>query len=100
MISLAAPGRFLGGGRGSPFQYASIPGMKPGESHGQRSLAGYSPEGCKESDVTEHACMYTSERRSYHLLSATEDLVTSEAIYLPKTFSCKAGGVRFESGSI
>ena len=22
-------------------------------SHGQRSLAGYSPEGCKESDVTE-----------------------------------------------
>ena len=25
----------------------------PGESHGQRSLAGYSPEGRKESDVTE-----------------------------------------------
>ena len=24
----------------------------PGESHGQRSLAGYSPEGCKESDTT------------------------------------------------
>ena len=24
-----------------------------GESHGQRSLAGYSPEGCKESDMTE-----------------------------------------------
>ena len=31
----------------------------PGESHGQRSLAGYSPWGCKESDMTEateHAC--------------------------------------------
>ena len=27
----------------------------PGESHGQRSLAGYSPQGCKESDVTEHS---------------------------------------------
>ena len=26
-----------------------------GESHGQRSLAGYSPWGHKESDVTEHA---------------------------------------------
>ena len=25
-----------------------------GESHGQRSLAGYSPWGCKESDMTEH----------------------------------------------
>ena len=25
----------------------------PGESHGQRSLAGYSPCGCKESDRTE-----------------------------------------------
>ena len=24
-----------------------------GESHGQRSLTGYSPEGCKESDTTE-----------------------------------------------
>ena len=23
------------------------------ESHGQRSLAGYSPQGCKESDTTE-----------------------------------------------
>ena len=24
----------------------------PGESHGQRSRAGYSPQGCKESDTT------------------------------------------------
>ena len=31
----------------------------PGESHGHRSLAGYSPNGHKESDMTEatkHAC--------------------------------------------
>ena len=26
----------------------------PGKSHGQRSLAGYSPQGCKESHTTEH----------------------------------------------
>ena len=26
----------------------------PGESHGQRNLVGYSPWGCKESDMTEH----------------------------------------------
>ena len=25
----------------------------PGESHGQRSLVGYSPQGCKKSDTTE-----------------------------------------------
>ena len=25
----------------------------PGKSHGQRSLVGYSPWGCKESDMTE-----------------------------------------------
>jgi len=29
------------------------PVFLPGESHGQRSLAGYSPWDCKESDVTE-----------------------------------------------
>ena len=28
----------------------------PGESHGQRSLAGYSPWGCKELATTGHAC--------------------------------------------
>ena len=35
------------------------PVFLPGESHGQRSLVGYSPWGCKESDmneVTSHAC--------------------------------------------
>ena len=29
------------------------PVVLPGESHGQRSLAGYSPQGRKESDMTE-----------------------------------------------
>ena len=31
------------------------PVFLPGESHGQRSLAGYNLAGCKESDTTEHA---------------------------------------------
>ena len=30
------------------------PVFLPGESHGQRSLAGYSPGGCQESDTPEH----------------------------------------------
>ena len=29
------------------------PVLVPGKSHGQRSLVGYSPWGCKESDMTE-----------------------------------------------
>ena len=33
--------------------WQSTPVFLPGESHGQRSLAGYSPWGCKESDTTE-----------------------------------------------
>ena len=32
------------------------PVFLPGKSHGQRSLAGYSPCDCKESDMTECAC--------------------------------------------
>ena len=30
-----------------------IPVSLPGESHGQRSLVGYSPQGCKKLDMTE-----------------------------------------------
>ena len=37
-----------------PWRRASLPTsvFLPGESHGQSSLAGYSPWGCKESDTT------------------------------------------------
>ena len=41
-------GRSLGEGNGNPLQYSW-----PGKSHGQRSLVGYSPRGCKELDTTE-----------------------------------------------
>ena len=40
-------GRSPGGGNGN---HSNI---LPGESHGQRNLVSYSPEGCKESDMTE-----------------------------------------------
>ena len=39
-------GRSPGGGQPTPVFF-------PGESHGQRSLAGYSPRDCKESGTTE-----------------------------------------------
>ena len=38
-------GRSPGGGHGNPLQYSCLE-----NPHGQRSLAGYSPWGCKESD--------------------------------------------------
>ena len=41
------PQRSPGGGHGSPFQYSCLE-----NPHGQRSLADYSPWGCKESDMT------------------------------------------------
>ena len=37
-----------------------LPVLLPGKSHGQRSLAGYSPWSHEESDMTEHAGMHIS----------------------------------------
>ena len=41
-------GRSPGGGHGNPLQYSCLE-----NPHGQRSLVGYSPWGCKESYMTE-----------------------------------------------
>ena len=46
--SIPGSGRFLGGGHGNPLQYSW-----PGESHGQRSLAGYRPQGRKDLNTAE-----------------------------------------------
>ena len=42
-------------GREDPLEkgMATTPVFLPGEVHGQRSLVGYSPSGCEESDMTE-----------------------------------------------
>ena len=40
-------GRPPGGGHGNPLQYSCLENL-----HGERSLAGYSPWGLKESDMT------------------------------------------------
>ena len=47
-IFIPGSGRPPGGRNGNP-----TPVFLPGESHGQRSLVGYSPWGHKESDKTE-----------------------------------------------
>ena len=54
--SIPGWGRSPGGGRGNPLQYSCLENLQ-----GQRSLVGYSPWGCKESDATqatEHACTH------------------------------------------
>ena len=45
MGSIPEPGRSAGKGNGNSFRYS-------GKSQGQRGLAGYSPWGCKELDMT------------------------------------------------
>jgi len=46
-------GRYPVKGNGTPVQYSCL-----GKSHGQRSLAGCSPRGCNELDMTEHAYIH------------------------------------------
>ena len=54
-------------GREGPLEegMAPTPVFLPGESRGQRSLAGCSPQGCEESDMTEqlstHAYLYAGK---------------------------------------
>ena len=49
------------------------PGFLPGESHGQRSLAGYSPRGRRELDTTKDAHMH-------HSLESDSTIKTNERL--------------------
>ena len=56
--SIPGSRRSPGGGNGNPLQYSLL-----GKFHGQRSLAGYSPQGHKELDTTEateHTLYYST----------------------------------------
>ena len=46
-------------------KWQPTPVFLPGESHGQRSLGGYSPRGHKESDMTEVLSMHARKMMSY-----------------------------------
>ena len=58
--SVPGSGRSPGGGHGNPLQYSCLE-----NPHGQRSLVGYSPEGCKESDMTERLSTQYSWNEQY-----------------------------------
>ena len=53
-------GRSPGGGHGNPLQCSCLE-----NPHGQRSLAGYSPWSCKESDMTEWLSAIKEENRRH-----------------------------------
>ena len=62
----------------------------PGESHGQRSLAGYSPWGCKESDTTE-ATEHVAQPWSQRVCGAEKDL-SCHSLCLKKTLQVQVAG--------
>ena len=67
MGSISGSERSPGEGNGNPLQY----------SHGQRSLAGYGPQGCKESDMTEateHTSTSTEKRRAQYNQRALKEM--------------------------
>ena len=54
-------------------EWLPTPVFLPGEFHGQRNLAGYSPWGCKESDTTEQLTYFTLSvtKKKYVLILKT-----------------------------
>ena len=68
MASIPGLGRSSERGHGNPLEDSCLE-----KSHGQRSLVGYSPWGCKESDiteVTEHTRMQACMQRNKNPLEA------------------------------
>ena len=53
--SIPGLGRSPEGGHGKPLQYSCLE-----NPHGQGSLAGYRPQGCKELDTTKHSTLVIS----------------------------------------
>ena len=49
----------------------------PGESHGRRSLAGYSPWGCKESDTTARLSDFTF---TFHFHALEKEMATHSSV--------------------
>ena len=57
-------------------KWQPTPVFLPGESHGQRSLAGYSAQDCKESNTTEHAHIH-NVKLGFDPISDTEFYLTT-----------------------
>ena len=78
-------GRSPGGENGNPLQYSCLE-----KSHGQRSMSGYGPHGCKESDMTEVTWL------SMHVQKLTEGYSSVGSVAEERhggSKSCSSGGV-------
>ena len=71
--SIPGSERSSGGGKDSLFQYSC-----PGKSHGQRSLAGYSPWGSKEFNTTEQLSTI-----KYHTRWGTRSHMPQLGVHMP-----------------
>ena len=69
-------------------KWKSIPVSLPGESHGQRSLAGYNPWGRKESDMTERLSSHMQGMINWFLPSKEyqASLEFFKAVLSPQSF--------------
>ena len=70
--SIPGLGRSPGKGHGNPLQYSCLE-----NPHGQRSLVGYSPRGCKKLDITEQ--LSTKEENS--TISNKNGTLTQYVVY-------------------
>ena len=76
-------------------KWQPTPVFLPGESHRQRSLAGYSPWSCKESDTTEHTLTLFILILLFYVTNFSKMLVS---LYCPFLFMKKPGWVKVEYG--
>ena len=68
-------------------KWQSTPVLLPGKSHGQRSLVGYSPWGCKELDTTENSTtlkMHKQNSRLFKTPTKTVSIVGFETQLFPQ----------------
>ena len=87
--SISGLGTSPGGGHGNPLQYSCLE-----NPHGQRSLAGYSPWGHKESDMTEQLSthIYAHIHKTLFIHKLTENHCPNPSLLAYKSFSSPAFG--------
>ena len=80
--SIPELGRCSGEGKGNTLVFL------PGKSHGQRRLVGYSPWGCKETRLSEHACIRTHTQVHVATEMNLENLMLNEIHQSQMTAFC------------
>ena len=70
-------------------------GLNPGESHGQRSLAGHSAKDCKESITTKHAhLIYLFVCLSSFILANFNDIIWYTCYFKYMSVQCECHSLR------